>query len=383
MSQNTNQPTVIQAPDNALLTNLTLQMVNMLGQQTTLFKNMTTIMSTLSQGFNALTQAIRKNTEVMMKLKVGMANILSGALPKSPATAQKFTDIDAWLKGAFTTMLPVIPSSTLTGPGGVQALTAAKPSNEDAIMSALKSLFQSNKAYNIQQVDLGKPMAQVGKLGQGLVQAGKFAAPLASSFGAMFPQMAAMALVMEPIVAFIGGLLEPFSMITDMFGAFGEILGQAFLPILQDAIMPLLQAFMPIFVSLAQVLAPIIQLLFSFSGIGILIQIITPLMPILQLLFSALGQIMTALNPLFEVFSSIISLGIGAVLNWIVGLFGDLTGAADGFANAIKSLGDWIEKVAQMIKGFFEFLSGDISWQGYQARGVEVTGGGADKKGWF
>ena len=44
--------------------------------------------------------------------------------------------------------------------------------------------------------------------------------------------MAASALIMQPFMAMVGGFLEPFSMFTDTFGAFGTILGTAFYPIL-------------------------------------------------------------------------------------------------------------------------------------------------------
>ena len=214
----------------------------------------------------------------------------------------------------------------------------------------------------VKDIIQGKSTATLGKaeVGGGLKMIGGGAKnammPLVQGFSKLFPQAAALALVMEPMTAFIGGLLEPFSMITDMFGAFGEILGTAFLPMLQTSIMPLLQAFLPIFVSLAQVLAPVIQLLFSFSGIGILIQILTPLMPIINTLAGLFAQVMTAIAPLLTLFSTIIGLGIDLLLTLLGNLFSglgisltDITNGITNFANAIQGFVDkitgWIDNL--------------------------------------
>lgn len=89
---------------------------------------------------------------------------------------------------------------------------------------------------------------------------GKVLKPFGDGFKSLGPQMMAMSLVMKPVSAFLGALLEPLEIITDMFGAFGSILSVALIPLTKE-IADVLLPIMPILVSALQILTPVIQLL--------------------------------------------------------------------------------------------------------------------------
>jgi phage-related protein len=344
----------------------------------------------------------------MMKLaigpKVGLDNILKGIIPKGAQTAQKMTDVDTWLKGAFTTLLPTIAPSTLTGPKGPIDLATNKPSNEEMIGNLFSMMgndlfgkFNSVLSGVINTAQgLGKAAMTPGQDAGGLAQAGfgikqifanTFGAmgrqgaaaikPLTAGFGQMFPQMAAMALVMEPLMAFIGGLLEPFSMITDMFGSFGEILGQALIPVLTTMVMPLLISMMPLFQSLSQVLAPLLQLFFAFSGLGILMQILTPLMPLINMLAGALATVMNVISPVItlftQLFSAFISWGIGAAIQGIIGWIGSLGVNLDGLKNGFQKFVEIIGTVAELLQGVIDLIAGRITAGEFKKLGFSET----------
>lgn len=394
-------------PQNTLMTTLQLQMIQAIQQQTSLFSSMNNILATLNNGFNALTQAIRKNTEVMLKLaagpKVGIDNILKGTIPMSkkggPTWAgQQFMNIDAMLASTFAPLKAIAPTIMPTS-------NLPKPKIED-YQSQLGDLFTSLKG------GLGGVMSGVGnvliggikggfglatpgagmstegfkQLGGGLMSIFKntfglmksqgMAAvnPLTAAFGKMFPQMAAMALVMEPIMAFIGGLLEPFSMITDMFGAFGEILGTALIPVLTTTIMPLLISMLPIFTSIAQVLGPVLQSLFSLTGLGVLVQLLTPLIGLITPLVTIIGQFVNALQPLFNVFTNIISLGFTAIFERIGNLFSGLGINMESVTNGIQKFAEIVGTLAELLMGVVDLIAGRITAAEFKKLGFSETG---------
>jgi phage-related protein len=382
MSQAANSP-------NTMSVTLQLQMVNAINQQSALFTQMNTIMETLVGGFNQLTQAIKANTEVILKNAVGsssgLADVLSkvmGIIPARQAvglktafpsdiTGAKLGAVDDLLELMFknlqTVTASIAPLASPSGGGNVGRRPLGVTDEFDTAKANLKDSFQYI-------ANASSPLATIGRTFQSIKPvANNVFGGMKGAFATMAPQMMMLALVMEPVMALIGGLLEPFSMITDMFGAFGEILGTAFLPMLQNSIMPLLQAFLPIFTTLAQVLGPVIQLLFNFSGIGILIQVLTPLMPLITTLVTLFGQIMTALSPLILVISNIISLGIGAIFEAIGKAFGGLGINMEDITKGITKFAEIIGTVAELLMGVIDLIAGRITAGDFKKLGFSET----------
>lgn len=394
-------------PQNTLMTTLQLQMIQAIQQQTSLFSSMNNILATLNNGFNALTQAIRKNTEVMLKLaagpKVGIDNILKGTIPMSkkggPTWAgQQFMNIDAMLASTFAPLKALaptsMPTSNLPKPTGEKyqeqfmALFSDLKGGLGNVFGSLGKMIVGGTKSVLGSAAPGSGLASEGlkELGGGIKgffkntfgamgkQGASAVAPLSTAFGKMFPQMAAMALVMEPIMAFIKGLLEPFSMITDMFGAFGEILGTALLPLMTTTIMPLLISMLPIFTSIAQVLGPVLQSLFSLTGLGVLVQLLTPLIGLITPLVTIIGQFVAALQPLFNVFTNIISLGFTAIFEGIGRLFSSLGVNMESVTNGIQKFAEVIGTVAELIMGVVDLVSGKIGLAEFKKLGFSETG---------
>lgn len=178
---------------------------------------------------------------------------------------------------------------------------------------------------------------------------------MASQFASLGPQAMLAAVALAPMQELLTNLLEPLEPITDIFGAFGSLLSQMFLPVMQ-MISPFLVQLLPIMSAIGVALGPIVELIFQFSSIGIWIAILTPLIPLITTLASLFAQIMTAVAPLLTLFSSIVSLGIDLILNLLTSLFSglgisltDITTGITTFANAISDFVNkifgWIEKL--------------------------------------
>ena len=176
-------------------------------------------------------------------------------------------------------------------------------------------------------------------------------------FAALGPQAMLAAVALAPMQELLTNLLEPLEPITDIFGAFGSLLSQMFLPVMQ-IITPFLTALLPIMDAIGQALGPIVELIFQFSSIGIWIAILTPLIPLISTLASLFAQVMTAVAPLLTLFSTLVSLGIDLLLNLLTSLFGglgiSLTDITAGITNFAAAISDFVNKIF----GWIENLKG-------------------------
>lgn len=175
-----------------------------------------------------------------------------------------------------------------------------------------------------------------------------------SQFAAMGPQMALMAVVVQPLMAGLSALLEPFSLLSGLFEAYGAILSQAFYPIIM-MIMDLGIAFIPVLQMLTPILTLIVNLFFTFSGVGFVINILQGLVPLL-----------TALGPIFQLVGELLNAVITPFLNilgQIWNLFAELITRTEGFRNAIQAaidvLKDSVEAVEEWGSGVVDFFQGE------------------------
>jgi len=167
----------------------------------------------------------------------------------------------------------------------------------------------------------------IGKLGKTTMTMGK--------------GMLMMSLVTQPVQALLEGLLEPFSVISDLFGTIGEMLSLAFIPamnVLTEAFMPI----MPLFMELANVLAG-------------------PFAAIMTAIAGPLAEILKALLPPFTQFISIIA---GPLSAGIVFLLEPLTNLAK-LLNGGISFGDFIQGLITLptraLGAIIEYIS-KIDW---------------------
>ena len=142
--------------------------------------------------------------------------------------------------------------------------------------------------------------------------------------------MSKAALVMQPMQQFMSGFLEPFGMIGEMFGAYGEILGTMFYPILED-VMSLLSAGLPYAMQLAEWLGPMLKWVMD---------LILPFKAIVTM-----GEQMGGIN-----FDSIMA-GLG---NWFMNLGGTILGwlVSINWSTLGTQIGEWVGSVAGNIIGW-------------------------------
>lgn len=116
---------------------------------------------------------------------------------------------------------------------------------------------------------LGKVGNIFGKLGKSISSVGS------SLMGALAP-LILIGVVIEPLMAFLEGFLEPLGILSDVMGSLGSALGVALIPIMIE-VSQLLVQFMPVMLAIGQILAPIIQLLLlATSPIFLILDALSP-----------------------------------------------------------------------------------------------------------
>lgn len=310
----------------------------------------TTLNATLTQLSNTFVNAIH-----MLNLSIDWLNYTvrtKGANPKAKAAAKKsFFSVGEDFDETYADMLKPIPPTTGGGKGG-GGKGGSKEETFNQLIAGLKPIFTPH-------------MAGIG--GGAINQAKGLAAPFVSAFATLGPQMAAMAIVTQPLMEFFNGLLEPFSILGEYFGAFGSILGQIFVPILMQ-LQPIFDAFIPILQSLAKPIGDILLALFNMSSIGILIQLINPLMPLIAKIIELVMSFVGILTPFLGIFTQIVGLLMNTlipVVTWIIDVcltpiinFFKMVG--DTFTNLLNTGGgviDFFERVGN----FFANI-GNWSW---------------------
>lgn len=185
---------------------------------------------------------------------------------------------------------------------------------------------------------------------------------MGGAIGSVAPQMMAMKIALEPMNALINGILAPLEPLTEIFGAFGQIIGTALMPIMQE-IIPILLSFMPILQAIIPPIGQFLLALFKFSDIGLIIAIITPLMPLLQQLANLFGALMTAVMPIAALLSNL----VGLFAQWLVPIIGvlvvaiqpaiewlnNLATAGNMLTDSLKTIYDWFNSIGNSINNYF------------------------------
>ena len=143
--------------------------------------------------------------------------------------------------------------------------------------------------------------------------------------------MGASAILMQPLMAAVGGFLEPFSIITDTFGVFGTILGTMLYPVLLPINAVLLQA---------------IPYLIGFSDImGDILVATSPLLGVMRLLNTDIESTTMSFNGLLMIDIPGMIASLFDIEQWDMSFIGDAiitfgTKVIDWFVDTIEGLWD-------------------------------------------
>lgn len=97
---------------------------------------------------------------------------------------------------------------------------------------------------------------------------------MGSTMMSMGPQMAALMLVIQPVMAFLEGILAPLEPLSELLGSFGEALGLVFVPVVQQIVQTFIP-FLPYVIEFALQFGKIFLVIFdTISPLGILISYI-------------------------------------------------------------------------------------------------------------
>jgi hypothetical protein len=144
------------------------------------------------------------------------------------------------------------------------------------------------------------PFEKLAKIGPAMGKAFK-------EIGTQFGGMIKASLFMQPLMSALGALLAPFEPITEIVTSFGEILGMAFLPIVQ-ALVPALTNLLPGFFAISNALSGPIQ-----EAVNYLTPVLEKFWGVLEQLWATLepilAQLWEALQPVFDMIGQLITEG--------------------------------------------------------------------------
>jgi hypothetical protein len=349
-----------QAQTNSLIQQLLMQQISGNAILQNILQNLIGAIHQLTGGINALINAVNQSTSIQLKAlysaKGGSQSNLAALVGASPRalsanTAAAFGQIDKYLLAQMSAMGGyTVPPSALVTPIN-QPHAGGRPQKEsfnaqESFKNIFSSLFGKGEGgLSLKTILPGMPdfgakwkgfkeifgsshpiLSQGPKLFGALGQAGRSIAKMPfQAIGAMGPQMAAMSLVMQPVMAFLEGFLSPFEFLGDMFGAFGEILGMMFLPIVQ-MLVPMMAEWIPILMQIALALQPVIEfmfnLVFHFSGLSIIFGVLQTVIESFMPVFEALKPIFDELTPVLELLEDTVDL-VMIALDPLISLLSD------------------------------------------------------------
>jgi len=199
----------------------------------------------------------------------------------------------------------------------------------------------------------------------------KFGKELRGSVGSIGIQTQLISALVAPLASFVSGVLAPFSILSDIMGGLGEMLGMALVPIMMK-IGEVLMMFMPLMLFLVEALQPIFDLVDLILAplmeiIPLLIEIVEILLPPLVLIvlalidpFMSFMQLLDILIPIINIVVSVLIMlmpvvnALIDVFTWIMGLIADYyTIILTTVEHLITKLSDWIAGGREAISGFF------------------------------
>ena len=356
-----------QSPWQAQSAALQMQQLGMMSEQMNMISVMNGLLANLNTGFTVLVRAINQMTAMLSKILLkpqGMETFLGGTgRALGMPTQLLFSGVDNIISDFETKLLAPLEAVAIQAQSSIKAVSGSSGGKVSGPFSThgsllgnpaeiLKSMIpatmrgigtMAKSGYTAaggggtgvwggmvegsgKLLDNMKAMFKGGLGNTAKAQAKSVAQPFIGALSSLGPQMAMMAIVMAPVQALLEGLFEPFEMITDIFGAYGSILGQMFIPILM-AIQPILLSMLPIFEAIAPMLGQLILMIFQFmTPIGLLLPLFEAIMPFLMIgiqfisgLIEQFALLMSNFKPLEFAFSLISGLFMG-IYNTIMGI---------------------------------------------------------------
>jgi len=180
-----------------------------------------------------------------------------------------------------------------------------------------------------------------------MLKAGKAMTGIGAQLGTQIPQMMMMMFVMKPIMDLLQGVLSVFEPLLELFGVFGEIIGTAFIPVVNQ-LMTFILPFIPFLVDLMQRIAPFIQILFNLM---VPFEIVIGLFTHFDVVIRGFQWVITEFGKAFiEVGKAIMDAGA-----WIMGI---LNAIQNGFSVVLGEMAKAFETFVNWIKGIINFLLG-------------------------
>ena len=327
-----------------------------LASMTTNSKTTNTSLTTLStqtkvmvESFRLLNQSILYIAETFLDLKVGMI---------SPDEALSW--IDALLKKVQGPEEKEMNALISTGSVAPPAKTYAGGGTVDPLRHLKTALAGVGK---------GLPLKTMGKAFGGIKKVGKagFNA-MGSAFGAMGPQM----MLMQAAMGGIGAFLAPMELIGVYFEAYGSILSQLLVPVM-EGLMPLFDGLIPIFEQVVAALLPVVMAFMGMLNIDAILPIMNALMPGILGLAHAMEMVFLVITPLNNMLSgamvvaitavalafSYIGVAIGRIgdaFTWLGSLLSPVTDMIDGMSRAFERAIGVLGNITGKIRDFVEDL---------------------------
>jgi hypothetical protein len=193
------------------------------------------------------------------------------------------------------------------------------------------------------------------------------------AFKSLGPQMLMFALIMEPLQALIGAFLEPLEALTPLFEAWGGILSQLLIPVVQ-ILLAVLMPLTPAFVAIAEALLPLIELL--ASSVGWLVPVVEILASLI-ILIARFGEVMIQLWGWLRVGFETITAFAGGFATFFTGLFEGISNFFLGISNFFTTL--WAN-IINGVRNFGDAIGNFFSdlWNGLLEAGRNFLEGGFD-----
>ena len=191
------------------------------------------------------------------------------------------------------------------------------------------------------------PAKGIKKLFLGMKSGMKGMGAAAKGILSSVPQLALMAIVLEPLTALLGAFLEPLEMLTPLFESWGSMLGQLIIPIAL-ALMEVLMPFTPMIQALVSMLVPLIPLLILiFKIMNPIIFVLPFIIDAITMVANVLTIVTVAIGGVVEIANTFIDNVIKGIADWLGGLW-DLVSTWAG--NIVAAIVNWVRDAVQSVK---------------------------------
>lgn len=338
---------------------------------TALMPIITALMPVVQQVGLALVQVVSAITPLLGPIAQLITGVIQALAPALDPIIRIITGLISVLVGPLTTVITALmPALNLIGQVIARVFTALEP-----LLGPLVSLFAQvasivagvfAMALEALMTALEPLMPVFMQLIESVLQAMLPVLPiLADAFGAITEAMLALFTPLAGVVAQLAEQLAPI--IADLAPVISQLAGilagalAAALPPLTDALLILVNAFMPLFPLLGEILGMVVAL-----GADLLAQLLPPLLQLVQAGVDLVVALLPILPPLAKIIGLVVELAV-QVLSWLlpplVSLVSLLVGAfAGALGTAIGWLADLVGILATVVSWVMDKVGPTLTW---------------------